>query len=414
MLRSASYTCHGGCGGGLCHDDIGRRLWLSPGGRDRKGKAMPRNIDMRVKAFGLKAMRRTALAGLVLVSAVSASLGWDPPLALAATGTWSATGSTATGRYLHTATLLPSGKVLVAGGVSSGSGRASAELYNPATGTWSATGSMTTAHFSHTVTLLHSGKVLVAAGFSNSIGAVTASELYDPVTGTWSATGSMSTGRADHTATLLPSGKVLVAGGYDGSIVLASAELYDPAGSPGPSCRLTRSGTNGSGHTFIDITVQDPNSGLRQVQVTESNNASVVVPTFAVGTKSPQVVVATKIDQSKTSHVALQVTNVAGLVTNCDPILTEVGRDGPGGVPRAETFRHIPQGESQVTISNGSPGLRRLRLVVDGHIFEVAGLTDGETRRIDVSSAMRRGNNTITLIAQSKRDGTASILIADR
>jgi hypothetical protein len=140
----------------------------------------------------------------------------------------------------------------------------------------------------------------------------------------------------------------------------------------------------------------------------------VVVPTFAVGTKSPQVVVATKIDQTKTSHVALRVTNVAGQVTNCDPILTEVGRDGPGGVPRAETFRHIPQGESQVTILNGTPGLSRLSLVVDGHIFEVAGLTDGETRRIDVSSAMRRGNNTITLIAQSKRDGTASILIADR
>jgi hypothetical protein len=67
-----------------------------------------------------------------------------------------------------------------------------------------------------------------------------------------------------------------------------------------------------------------------------------------------------------------------------------------------------------VTILNGTPGLSRLSLVVDGHIFEVAGLTDGETRRIDVSSAMRRGNNTITLIAQSKRDGTASILIADR
>jgi hypothetical protein len=53
--------------------------------------------------------------------------------------------------------------------------------------------------------------------------------------------------------------------------------------------------------------------------------------------------------------------------------------------------------------------------VVDGHVFEVSGLKDGERRLVDVSSAMRRGNNnTITLIAQGKADGTASILIADR
>jgi hypothetical protein len=177
---------------------------------------------------------------------------------------------------------------------------------------------------------------------------------------------------------------------------------------------LTRTGTNPSGHTFIDITVQDPNSGLGLAKVTESNNASVAVPTFTVGTTSPQVIVATKIDQTKSSQVALQVTDVAGQVANCDPILTEVGRDGPHGAPRAETSRHIAQGESQVTILNNTPGLMRLRLIVDGHPFEVTGLTDGESRLVDVSAAMRRGNNTITLVAQGKSEGTATILIADK
>ena len=47
--------------------------------------------------------------------------------------------------YVHTATLLPHGKVLVAGGAESmvdGGALSSAELYDPATGTWSSTGSL--------------------------------------------------------------------------------------------------------------------------------------------------------------------------------------------------------------------------------------------------------------------------------
>ena len=58
---------------------------------------------------------------------------------------WTATGSMATGRDYHTATLLPNGQVLVAGGSSTIGILASAELYDPATGMWTATGSMATA-----------------------------------------------------------------------------------------------------------------------------------------------------------------------------------------------------------------------------------------------------------------------------
>ncbi len=150
-------------------------------------------------------------------------------------GLWSATGSMVTARTWHTATLLPSGKVLVAGGLG-GAILASAELYDPATGTWTATGSMTTARGYHTATLLPSGKVLVAGGWSGITGVSLASaEVYDPATETWTATGSLSGGgRVSHTATLLPSGKVLAAGGWQGSGMyttssVASAEVYDPA-----------------------------------------------------------------------------------------------------------------------------------------------------------------------------------------
>jgi hypothetical protein len=138
---------------------------------------------------------------------------------------WNSTGSLATARYLHTATLLFSGKVLVAGGGDT-SWLASAELYDPATGTWAPTGSLATARTQHTATLLFSGKVLVTGGSDHPASA----ELYDETTGTWVPTGSLATGRSAHTATLLPSGKVLVAGGQgNGFGQLASAELFDPA-----------------------------------------------------------------------------------------------------------------------------------------------------------------------------------------
>ena len=131
-------------------------------------------------------------------------------------GTWTATGSLNTARVQHTATLLPNGKVLVAGGaIASGLFSASAELYDPASGTWTATGSLNTARFSHTATLLPNGMVLVAGGFGSHQPhlLLASAELYDPASGTWTATGSLSTARDDHTATLLPNGKVLVAGG---------------------------------------------------------------------------------------------------------------------------------------------------------------------------------------------------------
>jgi len=49
-----------------------------------------------------------------------------------AAGTWSTTGSMATARQIHTATLLPTGEVLVAGGVdATGSALASAEIFSP-------------------------------------------------------------------------------------------------------------------------------------------------------------------------------------------------------------------------------------------------------------------------------------------
>ena len=136
-------------------------------------------------------------------------------------------------RSYHTASLLPNGKVLVAGGLNSSGVANSAELFDPATGKWTSTGAMTTSRYIHTATLLPNGKVLVAGGCTQTgFSGVTASaELYDPTTGTWTSTGTMTTTRGYHVATLLPNGKVLVAGGVinNSQAVTSASEIYDPA-----------------------------------------------------------------------------------------------------------------------------------------------------------------------------------------
>jgi Galactose oxidase, central domain len=142
-----------------------------------------------------------------------------------------ATGGMIGARSNHTATLLASGKVLVAGGHDPADGNtlASAELYDPASGTFSTTGSLGNARQGHTATLLSSGKVLMTGGLDSNQNVCATTELYDPTNGTFSTTGSLGSARQGHTATLLSSGKVLITGGLDVDVrPVTTVELYDP------------------------------------------------------------------------------------------------------------------------------------------------------------------------------------------
>lgn len=132
-------------------------------------------------------------------------------------------------RSRHTATLLPDGRVLVVGGDWWDGAqlviRASAEVWDPATETFSPAGTLAHARFDHTATLLPDGRVLIAGGDGGvepDIGQLASLEIWDPVASRFDPAGQLHTARSGHTALLLADGQVLVVGDMD-------TELWDPS-----------------------------------------------------------------------------------------------------------------------------------------------------------------------------------------
>jgi len=198
--------------------DPGSGAWTATGSLETGRRAAPatRLADGRVLVEG----------GLVTNAPTSSAEVYDP-----VTGLWSSTGSLETILYNHTATLLPDGQVLVAGGTSTAfypNPLSSVALWDPATGVWTAAGELLAARLTHSATLLPGGLVLVAGGLDADISPLSSAELYDPGSDMWSATGSLNTARGSHSATLLEDGRVLAAGGTGMEGNLDSAELYSP------------------------------------------------------------------------------------------------------------------------------------------------------------------------------------------
>ncbi|AUX22728.1 hypothetical protein SOCEGT47_032350 [Sorangium cellulosum] len=155
-------------------------------------------------------------------------------------------------RGFHAATLLDSGEVLLVGGttrVSGGAHVGTVDIYHDGVTDPSKRGfelqptpiSMLGARANHTASLLPTGNVLVAGGFDGT-SALSGVEIYDPIAKSFSDSGlpALLQGRLDHAAVLVNAGAdieagraVLVAGGVDpgSGQVLASAQLLLKANS---------------------------------------------------------------------------------------------------------------------------------------------------------------------------------------
>lgn len=132
-------------------------------------------------------------------------------------------------RMLHTATVLPDGRVLVVGGVGAANrALSSVQIYDPQHDAWLDAAPLVRARFQHAAALMADGRVLVSGGLFSSKTPLTSAEVYDPALNLWTPAGAMQVGRYGHAISALPSGQVLVTGGC-GSHPLTGVEMFLPS-----------------------------------------------------------------------------------------------------------------------------------------------------------------------------------------
>jgi hypothetical protein len=189
-----------------------------------------------------------------------------------------------------------------------------------------------------------------------------------------------------------------------------------------PFCALTASGIDNSGQAYIQVTVQDSQSGLKSVQVTELVNATAAWDSsyplslngfapLTPGDTSAHIVTATKIDQTQGANLGLEVIDRAGNVTDCDPVQMAAIRST--GRPVSQQVAGVRQTDHLLHIFNGAPGVASLTITINGKTFKFNNLSAGQHVTLDVASALQAGTNAVTLTTTGRPGGSTSVLFGN-
>lgn len=147
------------------------------------------------------------------------------------------------------------------------------------------------------------------------------------------------------------------------------------------------------------VHVQDLGSGLSSVNILTQENVGEVTftPAIAAGTTELIEIVADKADEGSLARFQIEVFDVAGNRSECDPLLAVLNRSPSS--PRYSTYDAIPQQDRYFTISNTGESLMTYALVnVNDKWFVMPTLQPYEIKTIDIRSAMVAGDdNTVTV-----------------
>ena len=185
----------------------------------------------------------------------------------------------------------------------------------------------------------------------------------------------------------------------------------------------------------VVFTLQAP-AGLFSVvaDTPPTTNATVFIPPFDNGTTQALLgITATKIDQSASAVVQLTVTDLFGHTTVFDPVFATITIPGTAVDSDSDSksnskshhteefnFNHrevvrfdgIGPTEGIVFLLNGAPGVESLVIRVNGSRFRTQ-LADGKTQKINISSALRHGTNTVTVAAFGDPGSSVDLTISD-
>lgn len=162
--------------------------------------------------------------------------------------------------------------------------------------------------------------------------------------------------------------------------------------------------------------------GLFSLFVNTATNATVPIPSFDNGTTLAVGVTATKIKQSLSSVIGLTVIDLCGNTTVFDPVFATITIPASKSNHDAKefNFKHreaarfdgIGHTEGMVLLQNDTPGVALLVIRVNGSEFKTR-LSDGETKKIDISSALFHGTNTVRVAAFGRPKSSVDLTISD-